>query len=158
MGDPALHVQRLGRRVNIVGQGEPAAGIGEGGEPPGGRLVAGAVRVVVEGHQDAGGRAEAIDPFLPAAAGRGAGGHDGNGVGDTVATRLGHGQGIDLAFDEDDRLVHVEAVGVEQGVAEAGRPQVFRLPGGNLRGRHRPAHIDAPERTAGEPGDCDPTG
>ena len=78
LGDPAAHVLGVGRGVDVVGEGQPAAGVGEGGEPPGGGLVAGAVDVVVEGDEDAGGGGEAGDPLGAAPAGGGAGGHGGD--------------------------------------------------------------------------------
>ena len=154
MLDPALHVQRLGRRVDVVGEGEPAAGVGEGGEPPGGGFVAGTVLVMIERDEDAGGLAQTVDPFVAAGAGGGAGGDGGYGV----ATRLGDGEGVDLAFDEDDGLVDVKAVGVEEGVGEAGGAEVFGLARGDLGARDGAADVDAPEGAAGEPGDGDAAG
>ena len=141
-----------------MGEGQPAAHVGQRAEPPGRGFVAGAVLIVVKGDEDARSRTEAVNPFLPATPGRGAGGHHGNGGGDTVATSLGYGQGIDLAFDKHNRLVNVQAVGVVQGVAETAWPKVLRLPGGDLGRRYRPAHVDAPKGAAGEPGNRDATG
>ena len=155
MLDPALHVQRLGRRVDVVGEGQPAAGVGEGGEPPGGGLVAGAVLVVVEGDEDAGGRAAGGRSIPP-------GGRRPWSRWPRRQCASPHAWAtVKASISPSTRttgLSDVEAVGVEQGVAEAGGPEVFWLPGGDLRGRDRAAHVDAPEGAAGEPGDGDATG
>ena len=72
--------------------------------------------------------AQAGDPFLAARAGGRAGGDGGDGR----AARLGNGEGVDLAFDEDNGLVDVDAVGVEEGVGETGGTEVFGLAPGDL--------------------------
>lgn len=78
-------------------EGAPAEGTWEGGEPPGGSSVAGAIGIDVEGDEDAWGLGEAGDPLQAAGAGGGTGG-DG---GDEIAGGLDDGEGVEFAFDED---------------------------------------------------------